>query len=96
MVGRLRPWTSSRLAVEHKSPRSDLELLEALEGRALSLDAGEREAFAGMLERLRNGRARFLTYPQRAWAQQSAARLGLDAKAPGGWQETARAAAGDR
>lgn len=71
------------------SLKTDLGLLEALAATQGKLSAAEREAFTGMLNRLRAGWIRALSYAQRAWAQEVGARVGLDIEHPGDWRETA-------
>lgn len=71
------------------SLRTDLELLEALVLQQSRLTIDEYRAFGGMLDRLRAGWIRALSYPQHAWAQEVAARVGLNVDAPDDWREVA-------
>jgi len=84
-----RAATSTAAPAPSSSPRTDLELLEALVLQRAHLTIDEHRAFGGMLDRLRAGWIRALSYPQRAWAQEVAARVGLDVDAPDDWRETA-------
>jgi len=57
--------------------------------RRSRLTTEQARSFAGMLDRLRAGWIRALSYSQRAWAQEVAARVGLDVETPEGWREVA-------
>lgn len=67
------------------SPRSDRELLDALMAARERLTANESRAFGDMHARFVARRLRALTFAQRVWAQEVAARVGLDVEAPGYW-----------
>lgn len=66
------------------SPRSDVEILDAILSATARLTLRERDAFAGMRHRVAYG----LSYAQRSWAQEVAARLGFDVTSPTGWRDT--------
>jgi hypothetical protein len=70
-------------------PHTDLELLDAIMASPARLTAAETRAFGGMRSRMRARRVVALSYAQRSWAQEVAARLGFDVDAPDGWRETA-------
>lgn len=73
------------------SPRTDVEILDAIVSKHEQLTAKERRAFDGMRARMRSRTIFALSYAQRAWAQEVAARLGFDVETPGEWRETAKA-----
>ena len=73
-----------------QSPETDRELLDAILSVASGPNADERRAFDGMRNQMAAGRIQALSYSQRAWAQQVAARLGFDVESPTDWRETAR------
>jgi hypothetical protein len=68
-------------------PRTDRELLEALEGQRGRLTFDERRAFGQMLVAMKAGRIQALSYAQRAWAQEVGARLGLGVSKVEGWRD---------
>lgn len=70
------------------SPRTDLEVLDAIMSAPTRLTAAESRAFGGMRESVRARRVVALSYAQRSWAQEVAARLGFDVASPDGWRET--------
>lgn len=78
-----------RVASPLPAPRTDLELLEALAHRRAALGDHEWAAFGRMLDGMRRGAIRSLSYAQRAWAQEVAHRIGLDVDHPGDWREVA-------
>jgi hypothetical protein len=71
-------------------PRTDRELLEALERVASRLTTGERRSFGDMLAAMKGGRIQALSYAQRAWAQEVGARLGLGVAKVEGWREVGK------
>jgi len=71
------------------SPRTDRQLLDAIMSTPARLTAAESRAFGGMRESMLSRRLLALSYAQRSWAQEVAARLGFDVEVPGGWRETA-------
>jgi hypothetical protein len=73
-----------------QSPETDRELLDAILSAFCRLSAREQNAFGGMRQDMGAGRLNALSYSQRAWAQQVAARLGFDVEVPDDWRETAR------
>jgi hypothetical protein len=70
------------------SPRTDLELLDTIMSAPTRLTVVESRAFGGMRESMLARRVVALSYAQRSWAQEVAARLGFDVEAPDGWRET--------
>ena len=72
-----------------RAGRTDLELLEALAAVPERLSSNERRAFKNMLERFQLGAVKALSFAQRAWAQEAAARAGLGELAVDDWRETA-------
>jgi hypothetical protein len=68
---------------------NDFDLLAQLCARGDRLQAREREAFADMHKRMGAGRLHALSFAQRAWAQEAAARVGLDVQAPADWRRVA-------
>lgn len=68
-------------------PRTDRELLEALEARRSRLTFAEARAFGKMLHDMKAARIQALSYAQRAWTQEVGARLGLGVAKVEGWRE---------
>lgn len=77
--------------VPTKAPRTDAELLDAIMSVPARLTTVESRAFGEMRRRMASRLLYALSYAQRAWAQEVAARLGFDVEAPDrdGWRETA-------
>lgn len=73
-----------------KPPQTDRELLEALETRRGRLTFAEARAFGKMLYDMRGGWLLALSCPQRAWAQEVGARLGLGVAKVEGWREVGK------
>jgi hypothetical protein len=71
-------------------PRTDRELLEALEAQRGRLTFVEARAFGKMLYDMHGGRLQALSYAQRAWAQEVGARLGLGVAKVEGWREVGK------
>lgn len=68
----------------------DRELLDAVCMAQSRLYARERTAFLDMQRKMRDGRIRLLSYGQRSWLQEAAARIGLGEKAVEGWRQVAK------
>jgi hypothetical protein len=66
------------------SPRTDLEVLDAIMSDPTRLTTAEARAFGGMRQYVTRSP---LSYAQRSWAQEVAARLGFDVESPKGWRE---------
>jgi hypothetical protein len=77
--------------VPTKAPRTDLEVLDAIMSAPERLTTVESKAFGDMRRRMASRLLYALSYAQRSWAQEVAARLGFDVVAPDrdGWRETA-------
>ena len=78
----------ARLVVPpNPAPRTDLDLLTALDALSAQLYPGERVAFGRMLRLMHSGSCVALSYKQRAWAQEVGVRVGLNIQHPGEWRD---------
>ena len=73
---------------------TDRWLLDTVCKASSRLYPRERAAFLDMQKRMAAGRLHALSYAQRAWLQEAAARLGLAVSDPGDWRKEARAIKG--
>lgn len=69
---------------------TDRQLLDAVCMANSRLAPHERRAFLDMRQRMHAGRMPALSYAQRAWLQEAAARIGLGAKEVDGWRQVAK------
>lgn len=70
---------------------NDRNLLDAVCNAGSRLTPRERTAFGDMQQRMHAGRIHVLSYAQRAWLQEAAARVGgLGAKDVEGWRAVAK------
>jgi len=70
------------------SSRTDWQLLDAIMSTPTRLTTAESRAFGGMRESMLSRRLYALSYAQRSWAQEVAARLGFDVDSATGWRDT--------
>ena len=69
-------------------PRTDLEVLDAALSAPERLTLREQQSFGSMRRSMIARSLLALSYAQRSWAQEVAARLGFDVDAPTGWRGT--------
>lgn len=72
-----------------QAPRTDKQILDAIVSKAERLTDKERGSFKNMQKAMADGRIVALSFAQRAWAQEAAARLGFDVETPEDWRDTA-------